>query len=141
MEPTSFRPTRLRPVWLGAGYVAGLLLLVGMVVWMTLRVRSLDGGFGPAKNSTPTLSPQQAADERQRCEGLEQADRRDDCWFGLATGAEDIALCRRIESERWRDTCVYQIAVTTLNRAGCKDIRNADDRRLCEDRIPSSTPP
>ena len=123
-------------MWLGVGYVCGLLLLVGMITWMTLQVRPLGRVPAPGPIRTPALSPQQAADERQRCEGLAEADRSDDCWFGLATSAEDIALCRRVQSEQWRDTCVYQIAVDTLNRAGCKEIRSTDDRRLCEDRIP-----
>ncbi len=107
-----------------------------MITWMTLQVRPLGRVPAPGPIRTPALSPQQAADERQRCEGLAEADRSDDCWFGLATSAEDIALCRRVQSEQWRDTCVYQIAVDTLNRAGCKEIRSTDDRRLCEDRIP-----
>lgn len=137
MLPASFPPTRgVRPAWLGAGYVAGLLLLVGMVVWMTLRVRSSNGRVDPVLTPVTTMSPQQAADERQRCEGLADVDRRDDCWFGLAIVVGGIEECRRIESAQWRDTCVYQISVNTLNRTGCRDIGNTDDRRLCEDRIP-----
>ncbi len=130
------QPRRTNPVLLGVGYVAGLLVLIGMVAWMTLRLRTLGATPPPAPPPASALNPQQAADEQRRCEGAAQPDRRDDCWFGLATSVVDLALCRRIESAQWRDTCVLQIAVGTLNRAGCKDIRNADDRRLCEERIP-----
>lgn len=127
---------------LGIAYALGFLLLTGVFGWMAWTVRlSLPQTAPPAPftASTPSFDKEQAQAEADRCAGLTEGDRRDDCWFGLALASLDVGVCNRIESEQWRDTCLFQIAVTTLNRSVCGQVRNVDDRKLCEERVPEAT--
>lgn len=134
---------RLAFVGLGISYTLGLLLVVGAFAWMTWTLRSTSSQTPavPLPRGRPSAdvtsgSGSLVADEAKRCASLDLERDRDDCWFGLAQTTLDLEVCARIVSSEWADTCVYQIAVTTLNPAACARVRRADDRQLCEERIP-----